>query len=143
MEKLSGILPSNARLKSVDTKDSKPVRPGAPDFGRPKGSNSVQDRMNISAQALQLAADDHLAFKDAKEATRTQIVKDVTEKFFNNRLKETLPATEKALADETDEVMPTSVAPEAAVDILAQAKPKAVVTEESGPARGERLNVVA
>jgi hypothetical protein len=58
-------------------------------------------------------------------------------------LKETLPATEKALADETDEVIPTSVAPEAAVDILAQAKPKAVVTDESGPARSERLNVVA
>ncbi|MCE3010066.1 MAG: hypothetical protein LW875_05595 [Proteobacteria bacterium] len=142
MEKLSGILPSNARLKSVDVKDSKPVRPGAPDFGRPKGSNSVQDRMNISAQALQLAADDHLAFKDPKEASRSQIVKNVTDNFFNNRLREALPATESVVSDESDDVVPESVTSEAAVGLLSQVKPKAMTADESGPARGERLDVV-
>lgn len=37
MEKISGIIPRNARTSSADTSKSQPVRPGAPSFGRPIG----------------------------------------------------------------------------------------------------------
>lgn len=37
MEKISGIIPRNARNSSADVSKSQPVRPGAPSFGRPIG----------------------------------------------------------------------------------------------------------
>jgi hypothetical protein len=36
MDKISGIIPGSSRVTSVDMKDSSPVRPGTPSFGRPE-----------------------------------------------------------------------------------------------------------
>ena len=55
MEKLSSILPASPRVKSVDTSESAPARPGAPAIGRPAGRNTVKDRLSISADAKEMA----------------------------------------------------------------------------------------
>lgn len=100
MEKLSSILPSNARIRSVDTKDSKPARPGAPSFGRPQGTLSVQDRFSVSREAVDRAAQDLSALRNGKEFARARMVEDISNKFFETRLKEPAQTTERATPTE-------------------------------------------
>ena len=88
MEKLSSILPSNARVKAVDLKDSHPVRPGVPTFGRPEGRNTVADRVSISGLSQEQAAADTLLYRNPKEASRAKIVSDMSKKFFETKIKE-------------------------------------------------------
>lgn len=105
MEKLSSILPSNARIRSVDTKDSKPVRPGAPSFGRPEGNISVQDRFTVSREAVDRAAQDLSALRNGKEFARAKMVEDISNKFFETRLQEPTQTSEKATSKEVDAAM--------------------------------------
>jgi hypothetical protein len=100
MEKLSSILPSNARIRSVDTKDSKPARPGAPLFGRPQGTLSVKDRFSVSKEAVDRAAQDLSALRNGKEFARARMVEDISNKFFETRLSEPAQTTEKAIPSE-------------------------------------------
>lgn len=44
MQKISGIIPSSARVSNVDMKEAPPVRPGTPGFGRMEGISSLRDR---------------------------------------------------------------------------------------------------
>lgn len=98
MEKLSSILPGSARVKSVDMRDAKPRRPGAPSFGAPEGRNTVQDRVTLS-QAAATAAGETIRDKvmdkpnyTAKEFQSAKSVDDVTNNFFETRL---LPAAQE------------------------------------------------
>ncbi len=100
MEKLSSILPSNARIRSVDTKDSKPARPGAPSFGRPAGDVSVRDRFTVSKEAVDRAAQDLSALRDGKEFARAKMVEDISNKFFETRLQAPAQTTENILPSE-------------------------------------------
>ena len=87
MEKLSSILPSNARVKSVDLEDSHPVRPGVPSLGRPTGLTSSQrDRATISPQAKEAAFNETLARRNPREEKSVKIVHSVTDAFFNKRI---------------------------------------------------------
>lgn len=91
MDKLSSILPSSPRVKSVDLKNAQPARPGAPLFGRPQGSVS-SDRLTLSSAAKDLAFQETLAARNPREAAQVQIAKDVTRKFFETRLDEPKPS---------------------------------------------------
>lgn len=93
MDKLSSILPSSPRVKSVDLKNAQPARPGAPLFGRPQGSVS-SDRMTLSPAAKDLAFQETLGGRNPKEAAQVQIAKDVTRKFFETRLDEPAPTAQ-------------------------------------------------
>jgi hypothetical protein len=88
MEKLSSILPSNARTKSVEIDESHPARPGAPSFGRTVGSTSSQrlDRVSISPLARETAFNETLAKRNPREAASVKIVNDITKKFFETRI---------------------------------------------------------
>lgn len=93
MEKISGILPSRPRLKSVDLQSAHPIRPGVPSFGRPVGSTSVQrDRVNLSMQARDLASQ-AMSFtpKQASELTKTALADKLGREFFASRLEEASP----------------------------------------------------
>lgn len=92
MEKISSILPSNARIKSVDMKTSHAARPGAPAFGRMMGRTSSQD---VPAEAVvdranfgeSKAANESLAAGyNPKEARHAKIAEDLTRSFFETRL---------------------------------------------------------
>lgn len=52
MDKLSSILPGNARIHTVDIDESRPARPGTPSFGRSVGKTaSDRDKITISVAA--------------------------------------------------------------------------------------------
>lgn len=95
MEKISRILPPSRRVVAVETEASQPVRPGAPEFGRPSKRMEIQDRVSLSpmareranaqAEANQDAAPDVGTYKNPKETARAKVVEDLAEKFFNPR----------------------------------------------------------
>jgi hypothetical protein len=87
MEKISGILPSSSRIKSVDLTDSPPARPGAPANGRKVGRNSVADRITLSERAKEMAAQDTMMVKNPKETSRAKMVEEINRNFFETRLK--------------------------------------------------------
>ncbi len=79
MDKISRILPGNARVNSVDMTGSQPVRPGVPEFGRNVGISDVKDRVTITA------ANDgpvNSVYKNPKEMIKAQIAEDVSRRFF-------------------------------------------------------------
>lgn len=90
MEKISGILPANARTRSVDNSRTQPVRPGAPSLGRPMGRVTqapvnvptvIEDRINFSTAEKAMAAQP-TTYKNRVEAARSKIVDDLAKKFF-------------------------------------------------------------
>jgi hypothetical protein len=86
MDKLSSILGSSPRVKSVDLSDAHPVRPGTPSFGRPVGTTSIRDRFTVSDSAKDRALQDTVGFRNQKEDRQTKIAENVTKKFFETRL---------------------------------------------------------
>ncbi|WP_413288898.1 hypothetical protein [Bdellovibrio sp. HCB337] len=87
MEKISRILPPSRRVVATDTESSQPVRPGAPEFGRPMQKPlDVQDRLNFSSLAASRPTEQApVTYKNTKEGARARAVEDLAEKFFNPR----------------------------------------------------------
>ena len=85
MDKISRILPPSRRVVATDVESSQPVRPGAPEFGRPtKRPLDVEDRINLSSLAASRPLDTAPAtYKNIKEGARAKAVEDLAEKFFN------------------------------------------------------------
>ena len=85
MEKISRILPPSRRVVATDVESSQPVRPGAPDYGRPKLKPlDVQDRISLSSLASERPSEP-ATYKNTKEGARARAVEDLAEKFFNPR----------------------------------------------------------
>ena len=97
MEKISGIIPSNARTRSVDVSNSQPVRPGAPTWGRPTGrvtataqSMTPEDRVTMSAtdqleNAKSPVYNNKAELTNKVEATRAKVVDELAKKFFEGQ----------------------------------------------------------
>jgi len=85
MEKISRILPPSRRVVAMDVDNSQPVRPGAPDFGRPAPKSlEVQDRLSLSSLAApKLPEAPPATYKNPKEGARARAIEDLAEKFFN------------------------------------------------------------
>ncbi len=67
MDKISSILPSNHRVKSVDIDDSHPVRPGVESYGRPVGTTAngrEQLRNHLAEQKAAEKALDSMSFSE-------------------------------------------------------------------------------
>jgi len=80
------------KLKSVDLKNEKPARPGAPLFGRPNGTVS-SDRISLSSAAKEMAFQETMgAGRNPKEQANVNIAKEVARKFFETRLDEPVAA---------------------------------------------------
>lgn len=115
MEKLSSILPSNSRVKSVDLEDAHPVRPGVPSLGRPMGTTSSQrDRMTISPQAKEAAFNETLARRNPREDKSVKIASKITDQFFNSRVgpksdSEFAPALSEQVSNVEIETMPNYI----------------------------------
>lgn len=82
MEKISSILPSKPRIISEKEK-LPPVRPGAPAFGRPEGSNAIRDRVNLSS-IKNIGPQDFHTYKNPKETKNVRMIDDMSRKFFLN-----------------------------------------------------------
>lgn len=85
MEKISGIISPSARLKSTDLQNSPPVRPGAPDFGRPLGEVTLAQRKDLTtAQKANMLREQMI--EDKKRHKEQQMVEDLTNRFFMNQI---------------------------------------------------------
>ena len=125
MEKISRILPANARTQSVDVSKSQPVRPGAPSWGRPMGRvtpktsleiappapQEIEDKIEFSDKALAGGTPDVEAkapqnYKKIQEAAQIQKIQELSDKFFLEKPKEitqqTAPLSEQ-FAEEMSE----------------------------------------
>jgi hypothetical protein len=85
VEKISGILPASPRIKSVDTSDSSPARPGAPLNGRKEGRVSARDRISISPDAKEIAFKQTMGGKDPQDVSRAKMVSEINKRFFETR----------------------------------------------------------
>ena len=106
MEKISSIIPSSARVQSVDLGSSHPIRPGQPSFGRPVGTSTLAGE----TRAETIAAD---AAEQKKMRDQEKMVQTLTDAFFMNQVKK----SEVASAPVAD---PLTVAPQA----VAASEPK-------------------
>ncbi|PWU14608.1 MAG: hypothetical protein C5B49_12895 [Bdellovibrio sp.] len=106
MEKLSSILASSPRVKSVDLSNAHPVRPGAPAFGAPVGS-AVGDRLSLSPEGKDMALREAMAQQGPHINSRNQLAKELTRAYFENRLKtdqfEPMAAAEAGVIDTAEE----------------------------------------
>jgi hypothetical protein len=92
MDKISGIIPSSARVSSVDLKESSPVRPGTPNFGRPEGNSSLKgastaERAAATAAQLEAPVKAPSMQKEAtdwrtKDTMQAKLVNEVSNNFF-------------------------------------------------------------
>ena len=88
MEKISRILPPSRRVTATDVESSQPVRPGAPDMGRPTQRLDIKDRVTLSSLAndramTDRASNDALTYRNPKEGARAKAVEELAQKFFN------------------------------------------------------------
>lgn len=105
MEKISSILPSNARVKSVDLSEAQPVRPGAPSRGQKEGSTSIRDRITLSSDAKEQAARETMMGRNPREVSRAKMVEEINKKFFETRLtptEKTPTMRDRVLEQETE-----------------------------------------
>ncbi len=82
MEKISGIIPSSPRVKAVDLKAARPVRPGTPSFGAPEGSSSLKDQVTLSGITMQNPNSIEVPRWKSKEDSQAEIVNRITNQFF-------------------------------------------------------------
>lgn len=94
MQKISRILPPNARTGSYDVSRAHPVRPGAPQMGRPQALDPVLDRVTLSDQlagSVMEAGPSEIPTQNSKLAAsqykstdnvKSQVVRQMTDRFF-------------------------------------------------------------
>ncbi len=126
MEKISGILPSSARTRVTDVSASQPARPGAPEFGRPQGKNSLGDRVQLSKQLEEMRQTGQLPEPEAPisyktpEMSKKKVIEDLNKAFFTNpksiaRENSEVTRSEEAFnnAQDAQEFFPTKSGPAA------------------------------
>lgn len=79
MDKISGILPSSQRVSSVDMKNSHPVRPGTPSFGRPEGTSTLRGKR---VPTTETAMAKHQNLMASREHRQAKMVSDLADQFF-------------------------------------------------------------
>ena len=92
MEKISRILAPSARTKGYDVSRAQPGRPGAPTMGRPEAMNVIQDRMTFAEQFVDPIMNGETvpsgksleSYKPRDSGIKSQVVKEMTNKFFAN-----------------------------------------------------------
>lgn len=129
MEKISGIIPANARTRSVEVAAAQPARPGAPSMGRPMGRVTktpafVEDRLSLSKDLPAAAPALPGTYTNTKpEATRAKVVEDLAKKFFDSNPKVEVRGSDTTKSEEvlkaiedTDALVPVAIEPEKKFD---------------------------
>jgi hypothetical protein len=82
MDKISGIVPASSRVQGVNLKDSQPLRPGVPTFGRPVGVSSLAEGRQLTTAEKAVAAHNELMTRRSGDAHKPAIITDMANKFF-------------------------------------------------------------
>lgn len=87
MEKISGIIPSSARVTSVDMKESPPVRSGTPTFGRAESVPSARKaKIGETASIAAGMNKERLDWK-SKDMQNAAVARDLSDRFFTGNQK--------------------------------------------------------
>lgn len=87
MEKISGILPSSARVAAVDLKESGTVRPGTPGFGRAEGASALRDaKIGQTASRASKINQEKLDWR-SKDMQNAATVRELSDRFFKGNEK--------------------------------------------------------
>jgi len=112
MQKISSILPANARVTTVDMKASGASRSGMPSWGREVGVTAAAEK-KMQQEASAKAINQHNELMQHRKENADPNVKIVTEladKFFNSRLEK--PTEEIALEfDSNSDLVPHTASP--------------------------------
>ena len=81
MQKISGIIPGNRRVTSVDLNSSNPIRPGQPSFGRPVGRSGQSVTPGFATKDPLINHKDVMSIRDKGERHQA-IVERVSNAFF-------------------------------------------------------------
>lgn len=84
MEKISGIVGSNPRLKSTDLQSSSAIRPGMPTFGRPVGESTIAQRKDLTTAQKANMIREKMAL-DKKTMYEVRAIERMQEQFFVNK----------------------------------------------------------
>ncbi|MEO0335065.1 MAG: hypothetical protein AAF202_01635 [Pseudomonadota bacterium] len=82
MEKISGIVPASSRVQGVNIKDSQPLRPGVPTFGRPVGVSSLAEDRALTTAEKAVAAHNDLMARRSGDAHKPAIITNMADQFF-------------------------------------------------------------
>lgn len=82
MEKISGIVPSTARVQSVNLKDGPTMRPGAPSFGAPTGKAALNGGSAPTTAEKAVAAHNKLMARRSGDSHKPAIIKEMADRFF-------------------------------------------------------------
>ncbi|HEX4922848.1 MAG TPA: hypothetical protein VFV50_02145 [Bdellovibrionales bacterium] len=130
MEKISGIVPSSPRLKSVDMKKERPVRASAPSFGQPVAESTNRGPVKHAVvEAVKTYKETYGA--DAKMAREAEIVKRMSDEFFRNQARSTDVSAQPAQKAEQAPEAQTAAEIDVPVDFIAIETPEA--SGESAP----------
>ncbi|MCB0342726.1 MAG: hypothetical protein H6626_14310 [Pseudobdellovibrionaceae bacterium] len=107
MDKISGILPSTSRIKSVDLREAGAARPGMPSFGRPIGTSELSNSQNRATTA-QAASAVHGQLMDARSKSQNDaaIAQKITDGFFMKRFATPSPESTELEMPIIDEMSP-------------------------------------
>lgn len=101
MEKISGILKNSPRVQSVDLRESTPVRPGTPSFGRPEGVSALaKSALDTLKPAPTLEVEQPWKSKDQQQA---QLAAELAGRFFSK------PVTAEAVMANESRIPATAV----------------------------------
>lgn len=90
MEKISRIVRGNSRVAATDLKQAAPVRPGAPDFGRPVG-NSTPAPLNRESTAQKAVAIQNEMNLAKKQAAEDRTIQRMADEFFMSKIRRPEP----------------------------------------------------
>lgn len=94
MDKISGILPSSARVSSVNLSDAGTVRPGAPGFGRAEGASALRDaKTGETAGRAAKLSQEQLDWR-SKDMKNAATVRELSDRFFRGNEK---PASDREI----------------------------------------------
>ena len=96
MQKISGILPSSARITTVDLKEAGTARPGSPSWGRPSGESNLKANSIVRSAHRALNRHNELMDVRSKDHMQAEIARRMSENFFKTKAQ---MAAEKALVD--------------------------------------------
>ncbi|MBL7669353.1 MAG: hypothetical protein JNM39_02595 [Bdellovibrionaceae bacterium] len=100
MEKISKIIPSNARTRQTDVAGSQAVRPGAPTIGK-----VVEDRVSLSKATLPQGPNGLMTYKPPTDSARVRIAEDVANRFFGQSPKEVARDSDLAASEQFTETL--------------------------------------
>lgn len=98
MEKISKIIPSNARTRQTDVAGSQAVRPGAPILGK-----AVEDKVSLSKATVPPGPTGLTTYKPTTDAARARIAEDLSNRFFGQSPKQVARDSELAASEQFTE----------------------------------------